>query len=878
MTDRSSSAAERPELDAPDERIARAEARAADAERRAVLAEQEIALRSDRIRQLADESERVARELAVTRRSLERLEARRSVRVAMTIGDRFRVVSGLARSARAVLAEHLRDATGGRLGRPLPHGTRRLRASRGEALVLARTLRERLVPSAVQSGALVSAVIIDRDGGDGRSRLLAALERTTYRPIETMVVDLRPASAAAPATAGVSHPTPLSFPLQTFLAGADDAPGVAIERALTAVGGETILFLDASVEPLDGHWLGHMVQTLNASPDVVAVGARLILSRTDGPRTGPATAQPDLTLQHRGIDFGRADGLLLPRVLGSGEDPSSDMASATREVPAASGACLLVSHGAFLAAGGWDAGYGRGLADVDLALRLRTAGGQVMVDGRAALWRRPPTPGSAAARESARAGELADRRRFVDRWGPRLAREVLVDRLNASGRWSETPLQVAVVGGDAPSLVDALGRLGWAARVLDQGAPGREGPPVDLLVTLDDAFDIRVLSSGARAVAVVGSDPSAWLARPWLDEFELVLSDGAAVEQISAGSTRLPVPVEAGVVPDALAAVIRREMLDRVERRSIAICVGVPSWEAAERWGDYHFARALQRQLERLGRPTRLRFLPDWDEPVAAASDVVIHLLGLRRLRVRPGQLNVLWNISHPDVVTDELLADFDLAFCASTPFAAKLAERSGRPVMPLHQATDPDRFRPEPGGPPCELLLVANSRGVHRKIVDDLTPTVRDLAVYGSNWRPDLIDPRHLRGDHVANAELNRHYAAAEIVLNDHWDDMRREGFISNRIYDALASGAFVISDDVEGMAAEFDGAVATYREPAELRALIDRYLGDPVARRARAEPGRAAVLARHTFAHRAATIVAAISPLIEARPPGIAEARRPD
>ncbi len=85
-------------------------------------------------------------------------------------------------------------------------------------------------------------------------------------------------------------------------------------------------------------------------------------------------------------------------------------------------------------------------------------------------------------------------------------------------------------------------------------------------------------------------------------------------------------------------------------------------------------------------------------------------------------------------------------------------------------------------------------------------------------------------------------------------------------------------VSDDVEGMAAEFDGAVATYREPAELRALIDRYLGDPVARRARAEPGRAAVLARHTFAHRAATIVAAISPLIEARPPGIAEARRPD
>ena len=42
----------------------------------------------------------------------------------------------------------------------------------------------------------------------------------------------------------------------------------------------------------------------------------------------------------------------------------------------------------------------------------------------------------------------------------------------------------------------------------------------------------------------------------------------------------------------------------------------------------------------------------------------------------------------------------------------------------------------------------------------------------------------------------LNRYYSSAKIVLNDHWPDMRAHGFLSNRLYDALACGAFVISD----------------------------------------------------------------------------------
>ena len=89
---------------------------------------------------------------------------------------------------------------------------------------------------------------------------------------------------------------------------------------------------------------------------------------------------------------------------------------------------------------------------------------------------------------------------------------------------------------------------------------------------------------------------------------------------------------------------------------------------------------------------------------------------------------------------------------------------------------------------------------------------------MYGNGWDKHGLDARHLRGGYIPNEDLRRFYSSASIVLNDTWEDMRAAGFISNRIYDALACGAFVLSDDVAGLADEFDGGVAVYRDEAGL------------------------------------------------------------
>ncbi len=298
------------------------------------------------------------------------------------------------------------------------------------------------------------------------------------------------------------------------------------------------------------------------------------------------------------------------------------------------------------------------------------------------------------------------------------------------------------------------------------------------------------------------------------------------------------------------------------------IAIGAPGWERAPLWGDYHFARGLQRAIQRAGHPARVRLRDAWDSAPAGYADIVVHLFGLNERRPRPGQVSVLWVISHPELLTTEQLTANDLVFAASDALATALAARSGRPVMALHQATDPVRFRPVLGGPPHQLLFVANSRGVRRQVVDELTPTSLDLAVYGSGWTPELLDPHYLRGEHVPNERLAEYYGAAEIVLNDHWPDMARAGILSNRLYDAAAAGAFVISDHVAGIEHEFDGGIATYADGAQLRELVARYLAAPQERRTMAARARAAVLAGHTFDHRASVIVTEAVSLARAAP----------
>jgi GT2 family glycosyltransferase/spore maturation protein CgeB len=465
-------------------------------------------------------------------------------------------------------------------------------------------------------------------------------------------------------------------------------------------------------------------------------------------------------------------------------------------------------------------------------------------------------------------------------WGEARAIQETASLLRAAGRsvalhgkgWADVPEVADIARGPVP--YDAVPDIYRSARiVLDDTA----SPTLPY-----GAVNSRVFDALAAGTLVVTDNPVGVR-----ELFGDAVPAGTTAEELAASVAFYLDHPEARA---ARVAELRAVVLDRhtyahraAELREILaawatephadIAIGPPGWDIAEAWGDYHFGRALQRQLQRRGLRSRVRLKPAWDGRAIARADAVIQVFGLVPRRTHIGQLSVLWIISHPELVDDELVDRNDLLFAASDRFAASLADRTGRPVTPLHQATDPDRFRPIPGGVHHDLLFVANSRGVRRRIVDELTPTDRDLAVYGKGWSSDLLDPRHLRGEHIPNDELAPVYAAASIVLNDHWPDMAELGFLSNRLYDASAAGAFTITDRVEGLDAEFDGGIPSFADGDELRDLVDRFLGDPDGRAEHAARAHAAVVARHTFAHRADALLEELGPELEGRPKRIVE-----
>jgi glycosyltransferase involved in cell wall biosynthesis len=313
------------------------------------------------------------------------------------------------------------------------------------------------------------------------------------------------------------------------------------------------------------------------------------------------------------------------------------------------------------------------------------------------------------------------------------------------------------------------------------------------------------------------------------------------------------------------------QFLTAVERNIEAPAVGLriapPTWKQAPRWGDTHFARDLADALRRRGMRVGIAVRGEWDANEHQGVDIAIHLRGIRPYSVKPGHINMLWIISHPDDVDPEECDRFDVVAAAGATLAANLAAKTDKDVAVLPQATNPARFHPGPPDPAlaAEVLFVGNSRGHERPMVNWAIEAGLDLSVYGMGWDGTKVAP-YVRSEHLPNESVPNAYRSARVVLNDHWPDMAAQGIVSNRILDALACGAVVVSDMALGLSDVIGDAVAIATSPETLVDAVDAIGRERAAFEARAATGSQRVHAEHTFDKRADQIIDLLRPMLEA------------
>ena len=303
-----------------------------------------------------------------------------------------------------------------------------------------------------------------------------------------------------------------------------------------------------------------------------------------------------------------------------------------------------------------------------------------------------------------------------------------------------------------------------------------------------------------------------------------------------------------------------KDLFKRPDKLSFAIKSPAFDNEQTLSWGDYHFALSLKKALNKLGYTARVDLHNYWYDNGYMTDDVVIVLRGTKRYHTRPSQINILWNISHPEMVSPEEYRDYDYVFNASTGYSIHLKEKYIDIIAEdLLQCTDAELFHQEPNVPENsaipEILFVGNSRNVLRTSVRHCIKKKLPVAVFGTGWQ-NLIPETMISGNYIPNEELRKYYSGCKILLNDHWPAMAENGYISNRIFDALACGAIVLTDKVAGIEKLFNKGIWYFSNADELENQINWIREHFTEAKRQAMENSKLILENHTFDKRAERI----------------------
>lgn len=169
-----------------------------------------------------------------------------------------------------------------------------------------------------------------------------------------------------------------------------------------------------------------------------------------------------------------------------------------------------------------------------------------------------------------------------------------------------------------------------------------------------------------------------------------------------------------------------------------------------------------------------------------------------------------------------------------------------------LPQFTRFDKFYPAPKEEYKRKILFVGNQWPDMSVRPTVQMAVKydlDIDIFGGHHEETLNGKyAHLwKGLQIPADDLKYYYSSADIVLNDTREDMKKAGFISNRIFDVTACKGFLISDYIAEIEEIYGDAIPMYKNEEEFLELIEYYSAHPEERKEKAE--RAYLITKEHF-----------------------------
>lgn len=225
-----------------------------------------------------------------------------------------------------------------------------------------------------------------------------------------------------------------------------------------------------------------------------------------------------------------------------------------------------------------------------------------------------------------------------------------------------------------------------------------------------------------------------------------------------------------------------------------------------------------------------------------------------------PTSIKIAWVGDSFDKVQGVYAGYMDSIFCTDTHFIDLVRQHGfDTPTSYLPLALDPNRFHPITVNRTDKIVYVAKNSPERAQLISQIE---RPLVLYGKKWRRFKLQykdsPHEIHPYNLPLNRLPRLYAASRAVLNIKNEIAVVRG-VNQRSFEPYGCMTPVLNDAVEDISLCFDpgSEILVYRSLDELHEWHDKLTADASFAQKIGLAGYRRVMAEHTYAHRAQTML---------------------